>query len=319
MKTSESFLVTGALGCVGAWVIRRLVREGVPVVAFDASSDTRRLRLLLNQGELARVKLVCGDIADMAQLEQVLDEHGVTHVVHLAAVLHPRFKSDPTLGARVNVLGSINMFEAVARRAERIRQLVYASSIGAYERTGGVDRHGAPRPGTLYGIYKQAEEHMAHVFFRDRGVSSIGLRPATVFGAGRDAGLSAAPTEAILAAERGQSYRIPYGGLSFFHYADDLAAIFIACARSSHRLAEAFNVGGMPVEMQAFVDAIVAAKPSSSGSISFADDARDLPRDYSDDGLTGVIGTVPCTTLRRAVADTFQIFRSGIASGKLTN
>ena len=38
----ESFLVTGARGCIGAWIIRKLVEESVPVVADDSRSlDTR--------------------------------------------------------------------------------------------------------------------------------------------------------------------------------------------------------------------------------------------------------------------------------------
>src|SRR5262245_51538953 len=87
MDRNESFLVTGALGCIGAWIVRRLVTEGVPVVAFDAGTDTRRLRLLLDDVQLSRVQLVRGDIAEMGPIERLLDEHRITHVIHLAALL----------------------------------------------------------------------------------------------------------------------------------------------------------------------------------------------------------------------------------------
>ena len=33
--SQDRFLITGALGCIGAWVVRCLVREGVPVATFD--------------------------------------------------------------------------------------------------------------------------------------------------------------------------------------------------------------------------------------------------------------------------------------------
>ncbi len=62
MAASEHFLVTGALGCIGAWIVHRLVQEGVPVVAFDADTDVRRLRLLMDDAQLSRVTFVNGDI-----------------------------------------------------------------------------------------------------------------------------------------------------------------------------------------------------------------------------------------------------------------
>ena len=57
MTAGERFLVTGALGCIGAWVVRTLVREGVPTVVFDVASDPHRLRLVMTSAELERVKV----------------------------------------------------------------------------------------------------------------------------------------------------------------------------------------------------------------------------------------------------------------------
>jgi UDP-glucuronate 4-epimerase len=84
--TTERFLITGALGCIGAWIVRNLVRDGVPVVVFDLGSDPRRLKLIMTPGELARVTFVHGDITDLHALEQALDEQSITHIIHLAAL-----------------------------------------------------------------------------------------------------------------------------------------------------------------------------------------------------------------------------------------
>jgi nucleoside-diphosphate-sugar epimerase len=54
----------------------------------------------------------------LSALEQALDAHAITRVIHLAALLLPFVKADPALGARVNVEGTVNVFEAVARRKE---------------------------------------------------------------------------------------------------------------------------------------------------------------------------------------------------------
>jgi len=52
--SEERFLVSGALGCIGAWTIRALAREGTPVVAFDLGRDHRRLAQIMSEEELAK-------------------------------------------------------------------------------------------------------------------------------------------------------------------------------------------------------------------------------------------------------------------------
>ncbi|HEX4746349.1 MAG TPA: GDP-mannose 4,6-dehydratase, partial [Gaiellaceae bacterium] len=79
-------LVTGALGCLGAWTLKALLDLGEEPVGFDLGSDDARLRLVLTDEERARVTLVAGDITDADAVGRTLDEHAVTNVVHLAAL-----------------------------------------------------------------------------------------------------------------------------------------------------------------------------------------------------------------------------------------
>ena len=58
---SERILVTGANGCIGAWVVKALVAEGVGVVAFDKVVDEHRHRLV-NAGGLPDVDWRIGDL-----------------------------------------------------------------------------------------------------------------------------------------------------------------------------------------------------------------------------------------------------------------
>jgi UDP-glucuronate 4-epimerase len=322
-SSGECFLVTGALGCIGAWTVRRLVRENIPVVAFDAGADPGRLRLLMDGSELSRVDLVQGDVTNLKLLQETLDTHHITHVIHLAAVLHPQFRADPPFGARVNLLGGVNLFEAAAQRRAQIRRIVYASSIAVYDKVDAADRaaithHQVGHPTTLYGVFKQAEEAMARVYFQDRQVSSIGLRPATVYGVGRDYGLTAAPTQAMLALARGQPFHIPYGGRSQLHYADDLARIFIACARADFQGAEVFNMRGTLAHMRDVVAAIEGVEPRARATITFDGPELPLPDDYDASALEAVIGALPCTPLRDALCETLELFRANIASGEVS-
>src|SRR5205823_14406557 len=77
----ERVLVTGALGCIGAWTCALLAEEGTDVVGFDFGTDDRRLRLVTD----ADVPLVQGDIVDTELIARLLDEHEITHVIYLAA------------------------------------------------------------------------------------------------------------------------------------------------------------------------------------------------------------------------------------------
>ena len=128
---SERFLITGAYGCIGAWTVRSLVREGVEVVGVDAGSDDRRVRDLLAPDELAGAVFVQADISDPAQVAGLF-EQAPTHVIHLAALQVPDCRSNPVLGAQVNVVGTVALF-AAAIAAGVSTPIVYASSVAAFE------------------------------------------------------------------------------------------------------------------------------------------------------------------------------------------
>lgn len=321
---TNRFLITGALGCIGAWTVRNLVHEGVPTVVFDLGGDTRRLKLILTSEELAHVTFVQGDITDLAALEQALDEHAITQVIHLAALQLPFVKANPPLGARVNIVGTVNVFEAVARRKEHIECVVYASSVAVYDaadarESGAVIQHNtAGHPASLYGVFKQANEGTARIYWQDHRLASIGLRPATVYGPGRDQGITSAPTKAMFAAALGQPFHIPYGGRGEFHYANDVAKAFIACARTAFAGAEVFNLHGSVAHMSELVAAIEAAAPESRGRITFAEPGFPSPEEFDDAALTELIGPLPHTPLRQGVAATIALFRERIAEGLLT-
>jgi len=220
----DRYLVTGANGCIGAWTVAQLAGEGAAVVALDASDDLHRLRLLLDDDTLAGLARVQGDITDLAALEQTIDEHAITHVIHLAALQVPFCRADPPLGAQVNVVGTVNVFEAVARRQDRMGPIVYASSVAAYDAlddtTTGAAMEGVPS--TLYGVFKRANEGTASVYAAEQGIASVGLRPHTVYGPGRDQGVTSAPTTAMLHAAAGLPYELPFGGAYQLQYAPDV-------------------------------------------------------------------------------------------------
>src|SRR5438045_7941216 len=153
----RTFLVTGAHGFIGAWVVKRLLASGERVVRFDASPDARRLRLIMDDEEVARAPLVMGDITRPDALPPVVEEFAVTHVIHLAGLQVPTCRADPRLGALVNVVGTVNVFEAARQAAGQINKIVYASSAAVFGMTDEerpVTEADEAQPTTHYGVFK---------------------------------------------------------------------------------------------------------------------------------------------------------------------
>jgi UDP-glucuronate 4-epimerase len=319
--SGERFLVTGALGCIGAWTVRELVREGVPVVAFDVGSDPRRLALVMTPDELAQVTFVAGDITDLDALDRTLGEHGITNVVHLAALQVPFCRADPPLGARVNVVGTVNVFEAVKRQGNGMAPIVYTGSIGMYSAsdvdaaTGQLREDADPHPGNHYGVYKYANEGNARIYWADSGVPSVGLRPMTVFGAGRDQGMTSSPTVAVAAAVLGSPFRISFGGSTLFQYAADVARTLLLASRAAPDGARVFNLGGSAVAMEDWISAIEAAVPDAAGLITNEPAPLPFPSDIQHDSLAA-LGDVPVTPYRDAIAATARIYQRLVDDGR---
>ena len=128
--SNEHFFVTGAMGCIGAWVVRNLVQSNTGVTVFDLSSNQHRPKLVMTDKELVNIRFIAGDVTDTDTVKRSVSESGATHIIHLGALQVPFCKADPPLGAAVNVVGTANMFEAAKEAG--INQLVYASSIAVY-------------------------------------------------------------------------------------------------------------------------------------------------------------------------------------------
>lgn len=199
------------------------------------------------------------------------------------------------------------MFEAVKRQG--LPGLAYASSAAVYDRSDGlrVAKDADGHSMNHYGVHKQANEGAARVCWRDDRVASVGLRPHIVYGPGRDHGSTAGPTLAMASAARGDPYRIPFGGRAQFQYAPDAARAFIDAARSPGEGARVHNLGGPSEHVTHVIDAIEAAAPEATGTITFAEDVLlPLPEDME--------AARPVTTpLAVGVRETIELLRAAVA------
>lgn len=254
--TGERVLVTGANGCIGAWVVKLLVDAGAEVVAFDLDRNESRHRLV-NAGELPDVDWRQGDLT--VPDDVLAAAEGVGRIIHLAALQIPFCRADPIQGARVNVTGTVNVFEAA--RAQGVGAIAQASSIAVFGTA--ADYPEAILPGdaprlarTLYGVYKVACEDLAKVYAADHGIVSVGLRPHTVYGPGRDQGMTSLPSVAIQRALAGEAFHVDFGGTLDFQYAPDVAAAFIHASGLTVDGSPTFNLGGHVLSVADFLAAV---------------------------------------------------------------
>lgn len=307
-STGGSVLVTGALGCIGAWTVRELLDDGVPVVGLDPAQDARRLHQITPPDLVDQARLVTGDITDLPSIEKVIADHGVDRIIHLAALQLPFCRADPPHGALVNVVGTVNVFEA-ARRAG-ISRVVYTSSVAIFDQHGGhVGVDAVPSPMSHYGVYKLANEGTARAYWHDFGVSSIGLRPMTVYGPGRDRGLTSSPTRAMLAAVLGCRYEVGFRGTTLLHYARDVGRALVAAAGTPTEGAHVMNLNGVRAQIAEIVAILQRLVGPSASRITVNPRALPFPDDADTEGLD-IIGPPAVTPLDDGVTATLRFFQN---------
>jgi nucleoside-diphosphate-sugar epimerase len=305
-------LVTGAQGCIGAWAVKSLLDRGLDVLIYDADPAPVRLSLIAPPEQVRLAAVETGRIEDGPRLKALVKDGGITHIVHLAAVLMPFCQANPADGGLVNVIGTLNVFEA-ARDAGRPVRVVYASSSAVWgpgeAYSGGKLKEEDPlKPSTHYGVFKQANEGSARAFYQTNGISSAGLRPWTVYGVGRDRGLTADPTLAMRAVALGEQFRIRLTGFMDLQYVEDVAESFVRCLLAPLEGAHVFNLEGAVVSMDELIETLDRLRPGASRLITA--EGPQVPVAYRMDGsrLRAHVSGIPLTPLEDGIRKTLEMF-----------
>ena len=315
-------LLTGGYGCIGSWIVRNLLERGDEALIYDLKEDTRRMRQIMTEEQLRRVRFIQGDVTDLPGLKAALEKHAISHVVHLAGLQVPVCRANPVLGAKVNVLGTLAVFEAVREAQGRVERLVYASSAAVF---GPPEAYPAGRlsddvpllPTTHYGYFKCCNEGNARIYFQDHGLSSIGLRPWTVYGVGRDFGMTSEPTRAIKSLALGRPYHISYGGWQDLQFVDDVAKAFVRCLEAPYTGAKSYNLRGDVVDLPAFHRALCEVDPAAAKLITHGDRQIAIAYDLDDSALQRDLGPIAKTPLVEGIRRTLAQFRQLQAEGRL--
>ena len=307
-------LITGAGGCIGAWTIAMLLKNNIDVIACDLTNNKKRPELLIDSRDLSKVPWIEGDISDTESVLNTIEKYKPESIIHLAALQVPFCAAAPTAGAKVNVVGTVNVMEAAKQNS--IKRISHASSMAAHSFLPGSDSLK-----TLYGAYKMCDEQISEVYWQDHKVPSVCLRPAIVNGVGRDQGMTSKQTVAMLAAALGQPYDIPYKGNVSHLSAAEVASAFIHSVSYDGDGAFVFDIFGESVNINETIKMIKEIKPNakitSSGSeMPFPSKLSDIPlRKHLKERINDY-GSIDTKTM---ISETIKAFEILIQAGKIDN
>jgi nucleoside-diphosphate-sugar epimerase len=315
-------LLTGGYGCIGSWIVRNLLERGDEAFIYDLKEDPRRMRQIMTEEQVRRVPFLQGDVTDLPGLKSAIERHGITHVIHLAGLQVPVCQANPILGAKVNVIGTLAVFEAVREAQGRVKRLVYASSAAVFGPPesyppGQLGDDMPLKPTTQYGYFKCCNEGNARIYFQDHGLSSIGLRPWTVYGVGRDFGMTSEPTKAIKSLALGRTYHVSYGGWQDLQFVEDVAGAFIRCLEAPYTGAKSYNLRGDVVDLPAFHRALCTVDPTAAKRITHGERQIAIAYDLDDSALQRDVGPLPKTPLVEGIRRTLTQFKQLQAEGRL--
>jgi nucleoside-diphosphate-sugar epimerase len=222
-------MVTGASGFTGGHLARTLKARGHDVRALVRTPDAA--------GDLARegIELCPGDLADAAAVQRAAD--GCDVVYHIAAVYREARHPDDYY-RRINVEGTRNVLDAVARGAGRV---VHCSTVGVH---GDVQSIPATEespfaPGDVYQSTKLEGELLARSRI-DAGLPGSIFRPQGIYGPGDRRFLKLFKT-----IHRG-TFRMIGSGDVLYHmtFVSDLVDGITLCGEHPGALGQTFVFGG---------------------------------------------------------------------------
>ncbi len=313
-QKSRKVLVTGGAGFIGSRVAEAHLERGDRVWVVDDLSSGR-LEHVPSAVEFHRLDVASAGVAEL--IERVAFDV-INH--HAAQVDVASSVADPVADARTNVLGLLRVLEA-ARRAGCAR-VVFASSGGAIygDAAARPTEETAPkRPLSPYGIAKLAGERYLRHYRKARGLDSVALRYANVYGprqgARGEGGVVAAFSRRLLA---GRPLDVRGDGRQTRDYVfvDDVARVNVLAAEAPLPARDglddrAFNVGtGIETSVLELAEEMEAVAGLRPGRTSRAAGAGEVRFSALAIGRVARWGWAPSTTLRAGLEATLEFHRA---------
>lgn len=178
-----TWLITGGAGYIGAHVVKVFDEAGIPTVVLDDLSTGIRTRVPQH------IPFVEGTILDAPLLDDVISQHRVTGIVHIAGKKSvPESVERPDFYHRENVGGTQSLLDACSRHD--VRNFVFSSSAAVYgmvDTTDPLTEEAQTEPNNPYGQSKLDAERSIEKVVVNTSLRAIVFRYFNVWGAASDA------------------------------------------------------------------------------------------------------------------------------------
>jgi len=264
-----AYLITGGTGFIGSRIVRDLIREGQQVVVFDFLPQLKVLTEMMTEGEVAAVKVVQGDILDLATLLRACKENRIDTIIHMAYFKILLANANPLWATKVNCEGTGNVFETA--RILGLKKVVWASSIAVFGPPEKYPQEYIPNdaphcPVTLYGACKSFNENQAVHYCDAYGLDIIGLRYAVGY-APNKIGSTSYPIirELIEKPALGEPGKVPWGEsiINWLHV-DDEAASAVHAAKVPMTKTKVFTIAGETHSIKEVADYVKKLIPTAN-------------------------------------------------------
>ena len=146
----------------------------------------------------------------------------------------------------------------------------------------------------------------------------MGLRPLTVYGPGRDVGLTSFPTRAVASAIMGQPFEIPFSGPTVYIHVQEIADIFVQCAKRAAAEGKVYTIGGDTVDTKGFVAALETVLPGAQALITVTGGNIPIASRLDDASLRADFPGLLRIPLAAGLAATVEVYKAMHAKGTLT-
>jgi UDP-glucuronate 4-epimerase len=317
-------LVTGAAGFVGMHTCLELQRLGMTPIGLDNvndyySTDLKELRIQELQRQ--NIAFLRGDVCDATLVQQLIDTHHITRIIHLAAQAGVRFSLDhPLEYTRNNIDCVVHLLELFVRNQMHKdgTSLIYASSSSVYGNNLKIPFAETDRiedPASVYAATKRSDELLATTYFNLYNMTSIGLRFFTVYGPyGRP---DMAPFLFTDRVSNHQTIKVFNHGQSRrdFTYVDDIVQGVVNSLFVQTHQPELINLGfGRPIVLQDFVNLVEENVGHKAIIQEMGMQKGDVPTTYADISKARyLLGYQPSTPIEEGIAKFVAWFREANA------
>jgi UDP-glucose 4-epimerase len=310
-------VVTGGAGFIGSTLVDRLLAEGHTVAVVDnlwSGSLANLAAASATFGERLSVHHL--DVRDPGVAE-VLADRPPEVVFHLAAQADVRVSvARPLFDADVNIMGSLNVFEA-ARKAGA-RKIVVASSGGTIYGEPApealpIDESHPQRPVSPYGVAKKVVDDYLYAFRVLHGLDFAALALANVYGPRQDPNGEAGVVAIFAGRLLGGLPCTVFGDgeqTRDFVYVDDVVDAFVRAADQGEGVL--CNIGtGVETSVNRLYDAMAAAAGVEAPAVHAEARVGELARSSLNPAYAGeVLGWKPTTSLEDGSAAVLDWFRT---------